>query len=973
MFTILTPFIPLSFKGEEEEILERGFAPLLPTLPLPLLGEGGQGDRLLNNLLLSSSPLCYNILMKKPLLVLFDGNAIIHRAFHALPPLTVSKTGETIGAVYGFVSMLLKTINELKPTHYAIAFDRPAPTFRHQLFDQYKAQRPKTPDELVGQLGRVRQMVETFHIPTFELDDYEADDILGTLSRQASEQGIDTIIVTGDADAMQLVSPRVKVLYPKPRGSFSDTTLYDEAAVSQKYGVKPEHIADFKGLVGDPSDNIPGVPSVGPVAATKLIQQFGSIDQIYAHLDEVTPPKLRALLQQNEALARQSKELATIVTQTPIALNLDDCQVSQYNRQEVTELFRELEFFSLLPKLPEVETAEMAPEPPAQVETKPIPERAYHIINTTLALDELLNHLSTKSFAFDLETTSLNAMSAQLVGISLSSTPGEAYYIPVGHVGWGQVEQLPLEQVIERLKPLLEAPNLAKLAHNGKYDMTVLAEYGVTVNNLTFDTMLAAYLLGEKSLGLKALAFSRLGIEMTPITALIGSGTKQLSMSQVEVKQAADYACADADMTGQLTELLKAELHQQGLWQLFSEVEMPLVPVLISMERNGVALDTDLLRQMSHRLGEQLLKLEAEIYNWVGHQFNINSPQQISSILFEELKLPSARKTKSGFFSTDASIIEGLRGAHPIVDNLLQYRHLAKLKSTYIDALPSLISPKTGRVHTSFNQTRTATGRLSSSEPNLQNIAVRDELGKQIRQAFIAPPGSCLLAGDYSQIDLRVLAHLSQDKSLLRAFHRDEDIHAATAAQLFGVDTSQVTPDMRRLAKTVNFGVIYGMSDYGLEQATELSREEATQFITSYFAQYPGVEQYLESTKQQARNTGYVQTLLGRRRYIPEVNSSNRQLREAAERMAINMPVQGTSADIIKVAMINLYREMEKRQLKSKMLLQVHDELIFEVPRDEIEEMRQLVPEIMSTALKLGVPLKVDIKTGANWGEMESR
>ncbi len=906
--------------------------------------------------------------MEKSLLVLFDGNAIIHRAFHALPPLTVSKTGEAIGAVYGFVSMLLKTINELKPTHYAIAFDRPVPTFRHKLFDQYKAQRPKTPDELVSQLGRVRQVVEAFHIPIFELDDYEADDVLGTLSRQSSEQGIDTIIVTGDADSMQLVSPRVKILYPRPKGSFSDTMLYDEAAVNQKYGVKPEHIADLKALMGDPSDNIPGVSGIGPVAATKLIQQFGSIEEIYAHIDEVTPPKLQTLLQQNEALARQSKELTTIVIQTPVTLNLDDCQVSHYDRQELAELFRELEFFRLLPKLPEVETAS---ETLAQVEAKPILKQDYHVVNTASALDEMLNRLlSTKSFAFDLETTSLDAISAQLVGISLSPAAGEAYYIPVGHVGWGQVEQLPLAQVLDSLKPLLEASDLDKTAHNSKYDITVLAEYGVAVNNLTFDTMIAAHLLNEKSLGLKALAFSRLGIEMTPITALIGSGAKQLSMSQVEVNQAADYACADADMTLRLTELLKPELHQQGLWSLFAEVELPLVPVLISMEREGIALDTDLLRQMSYRLGEQLLRLEAEIYNWAGHQFNINSPQQLGSVLFEELKLPSARKTKSGY-STGASILEELRGVHPIIEHILEYRQLAKLKSTYIDALPALLNPKTGRVHTSFNQARTATGRLSSSEPNLQNIPVRGEVGKQVRQAFIAPPSSCLLAGDYSQIDLRVLAHLSQDKSLLDAFLRDEDIHTATAARLFSVDASQVTPDMRRLAKTVNFGVIYGMSEYGLEQATELSRNEATQFIASYFTQHPGVEQYLETTKQQARRTGYVQTLLGRRRYIPEINSSNRQVREAAERMAINMPVQGTSADIIKVAMINLYREMQKRQLKSKMLLQVHDELIFEVPEDEIEEMSQLVSETMSTAVKLSVPLKVDIKTGNNWGEME--
>jgi len=905
--------------------------------------------------------------MKKPLLVLFDGNALVHRAFHALPSLTVRKTGEVVSAVYGFALMLLKVINELKPTHYAIAFDKAAPTFRHQLFQEYKAQRPKTPDELVNQLGRVRQLVEGFDIPIFELDEYEADDVLGTLSHQASQQGIDTIIVTGDADTMQLVSPRVRVLYPRPRSTFSDTMLYDEAAVSQKYGVNPEHIADLKGLVGDPSDNIPGVTGIGEKTAVRLIQQYGTIDQIYAHIDEVTPPKLQALLRENEASARQSKELATIVIQTPVTLNLDHCQISHYDRHRVTELFRELEFFSLLTKLPEVEEE---PETTTQVKTEPL-KTAYHIINTSPALDELLKRLSAaESFAFDLETTSLNAMSAQLVGISLSPAPGEAYYIPIGHVGWGQVEQLPLEQVIDRLKPPLEDAALPKLAHNGKYDMTVLAEYGVTVNNLAFDSMVAAYLLGEKSLGLKALAFSKLNIEMTPITALIGSGAKQLSMSQVEVNQAADYAGADADITGRLTELLTAELNQQGLWQLFSQVEMPLVPVLVAMERNGVALGKRVLLEGCRRLEEKLLKLKAEIYNGVGHQFNINSPQQLGSVLFQELKLPPARKTKGGY-STGASVLEELRGVHPIIEFILDYRQLSKLKSTYIDALPGLINPKTGRVHTSFNQTRTATGRLSSSEPNLQNIPVRGELGKQVRQAFIAPPGSCLVAGDYSQIDLRALAHLSQDKSLLSAFHGDEDIHAATASRLFGVDVSQITADMRRVAKTVNFGVIYGMSDYGLEQATELSREEAAGFIAAYFEKYPGIKQYLESTKQQARDKGYVQTILGRRRSIPEINSSNRQLREAAERMAINMPVQGTSADIIKVAMINLCRQVEERRLKSKMLLQVHDELIFEVPQEELEEMRQLIPEIMSTALELSVPLKVDIKTGNNWGEME--
>jgi len=693
--------------------------------------------------------------MENQRLVLFDGNALVHRAFHALPPLTVSKTGEMVSAVYGFALMLLKAINELKPSHCVVAFDMKAPTFRHQLFDQYKAHRPATPDELVNQLGRVREVVTAFRIPIFELEGYEADDVLGALSRQASEQGIESVIVTGDADTMQLVSPKVKVLYPKPGRSFSNTILYDESAVSDKYGVSPEHITDLKGLVGDPSDNIPGVSGVGKKTAVKLIQQFGTVEEIYAHLDEVTPPKLQALLRQHEAVARQSKELATIVTEIPLSLHLDACHISHYDRQRVAELFRELEFSTLLPRLPQTEVDAETPAVSPQTKFTPQPEPAYHTVTTTQALNELINRLSqAKSFAFDLETTSLDAMSAQIVGISVSLVPAEAYYIPVGHVGWGPVEQLPLEQVVAGFKPVLEDTSLPKLAHNGKYDMTVLAGYGVTVNNLAFDTMVAAYLLGEKSLNLKALGFGRLGIEMTPITDLIGSGAKQLSMSQIPIKDAASYACADADITGQLAELLDRELHEQGLWSLFSEVEMPLVAVLVGMERNGVTLDTELLRQMTHRLGEQLLKLEGEIYNSVGHHFNVNSPQQLSYVLFEELKLPTAKRTKSGY-STGAAVLEALRGVHPIIELIMDYRQLSKLKSTYIDALPALTNPKTGRVHTSFNQTRTATGRLSSSEPNLQNIPVRGEMAKEIRQAFIAPPGSYLLAGDYSQIDLR--------------------------------------------------------------------------------------------------------------------------------------------------------------------------------------------------------------------------
>jgi DNA polymerase-1 len=910
---------------------------------------------------------------KQPLLVLFDGNAIVHRAFHAFgatkyrqaTPLTISRTGEVVSAVYGFALMLLKVLNELKPTHFAVAFDKKGPTFRHELYDGYKAQRPPLPEELGSQINRVKEMVRTFKIPLFEVDKYEADDVLGTLSQQAAVQGIDTVIVTGDADTMQLVSPHVKVLYPKAGRAFSDTALFDEAAVREKYGVGPEHIADLKALVGDPSDNIPGVKGIGDKTAVKLINDFGSVEDIYQRLDEVEPPKLRDKLSENKDVAFRSKELATIVTQMPVALDLDATRVTRFDRQQAADLFRELEFFSLLPRLPGGEGQ------PASVEVKAAAPVDYRIVATGADLDEMVERLSAApSLAFDTETTTFNPLVSPLVGISLSAEEGQAYYIPVGHTLLDEVPQLPLEQVVDRLKPVLENPEIPKSAHNAKFDMMALAEIGIDVAGLAFDTMIAAHLLGEKALSLKALAFARLGVEMTPIADLIGTGSKQIPMSQVDIKKTAAYSGADADMTFRLAALLGKDLEKQSLMKLFDEVEMPLVPVLLLMERHGVAVDCSILEEMSSRLGEQIGVLERKIYEEAKHEFNINSPAQLGKVLFDEMQLPTSRKGKNRY-STEASVLEELRPLYPFVKEILLYRQLTKIKSTYIDTLPALMNPKTGRIHTSFNQTRTTTGRLSSSDPNMQNIPVRGELGGQVRQAFIAPPGSCLLAGDYSQIDLRVLAHLSQDEKLLEAFRHDADIHAATASLLFAVAAAQVTPDMRRSAKTINFGVIYGMSDYGLEQATELSREEAGKFIRSYFEKYPGVRKYLDETKAKARRDGYVETLLGRRRYIPDINAANRQVREAAERMAINMPVQGTSADIIKVAMIDLYREMEKRKLKSKMLLQVHDELVFEVPDGEMATMRPLVPDIMESALKLSVPVKVDTKVGKNWGDMK--
>ncbi|MGD0351969.1 MAG: DNA polymerase I [Dehalococcoidia bacterium] len=899
---------------------------------------------------------------EKPLLLLFDGNALVHRAFHAIPPLTISKTGEMVNAVQGFASTLLKVLNEIKPTHWAIAFDRPGPTFRHEKFEDYKAQRPKAPEELISQIHRVHQLVDTFHIPTFEIDGYEADDVLGTLSRQAEKQNVDTLVVTGDNDMLQLVSPSTKVMSPKR--SFSDTVIYDEAGVEEKYGISASQLADLKALTGDPSDNIPGVPGIGDKTAAKLLRQFSSLEGIYAHIDQATPERLQTLLRDYKDRVLLNKELATIVTDVPITLNLDACHVTAYDRNQVVELFRELGFVQLLSRLPEEIEKESALVP-----AKPIISKDYHIISTDRDLDKLISQLlAAKEFAVDLETSAKEVMACELVGISLSLTPGEAYYIPLGHRGLSQISQLPLTQVTARLKPVLEDAKIPKIAQNGKFDMTVLAEYGIKLENLAFDTMLAAYLLGEKSLGLKALAFNRLGVEMTPITDLIGKGPKQLSMAMATIEEVADYACADADITLRLKSVLDTELREEGLWQLFSEVEMPLVPVLVSMERNGVAIDVELLQDMSHSLGRDMLRLEAEIYNSLGHRFNINSPQQMSIVLYEELKLDKPRKTKSS--STKAAMLEELKGAHPIIELILQYRQLAKLKSTYTDAFCALVNPKTGRLHTSFNQTGTTTGRLSSSEPNMQNIPIRSELGGKIRQAIIAEPGWQLLSADYSQIDLRVLAHISQDPELIATFLRDEDVHTATASRIFNVPEDKVTTEMRRVAKTVNFGVIYGMSDYGLEQATSFSRQEASGFISAYFEKYPKVREYIENTKTQARELGYVQTVMGRRRYIPELKSPNGQVRQAAERMAINMPVQGTSADIIKIAMVNIHREMEEHNMRCKMTLQVHDELLFEVPPEETDRMKELVSRIMPQALKLSVPLKIDIKVGKNWAEM---
>ncbi len=911
--------------------------------------------------------------MPQGLFIIFDGNALVHRAYHALPPLTVSKTGEPIGAVYGFTRTLFKVIQEYTPDYWAIAFDRAAPTFRHIQFEKYKAQRPPMPDDLFCQLRRVKQVVAALHLPSFEMDGYEADDILATLACQAKEQGIEAIAVTGDTDILQIVSPGVNVLLT--RGVLTDAILYDEAMVKQKYGLSPRQLISLKGLKGDPSDNIPGVSGIGEKTATRLIQQFGSIDEIYRHLDDITSQdagitkRVRNALIAGEADAREGEKLVSLVRDVPLSFESEYCKLGSYDQDGLIELFSELEFHTLLDNLSRVEKLLGGGE--RQVYETGKVTGDYRIVNTVSSLDEMIADVgSSDLLAISMMLEHDRNAASNIIGIALSPVCGSAYYLPLAHHGLEpQLGQCPSAQMLESIKPLLRSQHISKVTHNGKECLLALREHNIEVCNLDFDVAIAAYLLGEKFLDISTLTRSKLNLGLTPLNSVTGH-KHHPSLAMMSVSHVAQYVCTEADAISRLRQPLTEELKDNEQESLFTKVEMPLLPVLAQMERNGVELDIELLRQLSLELEKQLWELEESIYNYTDYRFNLNSPQQLGVVLFEKLKLPAMKRTKKGY-STDASVLESLRGVHPIIEKILEYRQLAKLKSTYVDALPALANPTTRRIHTSFNQTVTSTGRLSSSNPNLQNIPIRGEWGSKIRCAFVAGESHLLVRGDYSQVELRILAHLSQDTGLLEAFREDADIHVVTATQVFGVSAAEVTPEMRRVAKTVNFGVIYGMSEYGLEQATGFSRGESSEFIKTYFQKYSGVKEFIEFTKEEVRQKGFVQTLLGRKRYIPEINSSNRQVREAAERMAVNMPVQGTAADIIKLAMIRIQQELDEKNLKSRMILQVHDELLFEVPAEEVAELVTLVEQVMSQVMVLSVPLKVDVKVGKNWGEMD--
>ena len=918
---------------------------------------------------------------EKPLLILMDGHALVHRAWHAIEqPLNVGSTGEEVRAVFGFLNAFLRSLSDLNPTHCAIAFDLPAPTFRHLAFKEYKAQRPPTPPELRGQFDRVRQLMKAFGVPIFEVEGFEADDVLGTLCLQAEQQEMETLVLTGDTDTLQLVSPWVRVLLSY---SVQRRTIFDETAVRERYGgLGPEAVADIKALQGDTSDNIPGVPGVGIKTAIRLLSEFGSVEGIYKSLNLVTPDRIQKNLRHNRELALQAKMLTTIVRDVPLELDLESSRFWQYDRGDVVELLKELEFFSMVSRIPGTDQDGGGDDEKVEVAVDRV-ETHYVTVDTEAALDDLVTEL-TKSggFAFDTETTSTNAITAELVGLSFSFEAGRGWYVPVGHIAG---EQLPLQQVLERLGPLFDDENVAKAAHNANYDMTVLAGHGIRVRNLDFDTMLAAHVSGRKAIGLKALALEYFNEEMTPISDLIGTGRKQVTMAQVPVEDATAYAAADADFTQRLRVVFEQELQNKGIRGLFDRVEMPLVPVLVRMQRDGVAVDANQLDQMSVELGGQLSLIQNEMYELVGHEFNLNSSQQLGEVLFQELRLPPTKRTQKGH-STDAASLERLKGildqgesegvdpkSYQVLDRILEYRQLSKIKSTYVDALPTLVNTATGRIHTSYNQTGSATGRVSSNDPNVQNIPVRTELGRRVRKTFIAQdaPDWTFLGADYSQIELRILAHISRDAGLLAAFQNDEDVHASTASSVYDVLIGEVTSEMRRVAKIMNFGVLYGLSAFGISRQTDLTAEEGAKFIETYFGKYPGIRTYVDTVKAQVKERGYVETLLGRRRYIPEIHSSNFNVRSAGERMAINMPIQGTAADIIKIAMISIQERIDRLSLRAKMILQVHDELIFEVPQNEMEQMNAIVMELMPSAMDLAVPLRVELKAGHNWGDME--
>ncbi len=887
----------------------------------------------------------------RPKLFLIDGSSYIYRAYYAIRHLSNSR-GFPTNAAYGFTQMLLKVIKEHGPDHLAMILDSKAPTFRSEAYKQYKANRPPMPEALTAQIPYIKKIIAGYRIATLEMDGYEADDLIGTIARRMESEA-DVLIITGDKDILQLVNDRIRVYDPMKEKMFG----VDE--VIQRFGVRPEQVVDVMGLAGDATDNIPGVPGIGEKTAIQLITTYGSIENLLAHVEELPQKRLKENLKAHKDLARLSRQLATIHTDVPLSNRLNDFSLSSPDLESLKEIFKELEFNKLLKEILERKAASSA-------------GRDYRLITDRNELLDLIEGLKKATcFSIDLETTSPYPMWADLVGISLSHAANQAFYIPVGHQHPEKERQLPLHWVLEQLKPALEDSAVKKVGQNIKYEWIVLKRYGIHLQGIQGDTMIASYLLNptKHNHNLAEIAHEYLDRSVTNYKDVVGSGMKEVTFDRIEFEKARDYSCEDAEVTLQLAHLLFLKLKEDESKELFDVVEMPLVIVLAKMEMHGVKIDPDLLREYSKEIETQLQQKTERIYGLAGEVFNINSSQQLGKILFEKLKLPVGKKTKTGY-STDGDVLTKLSLHHDLPLEILAYRNMNKLKSTYIDALPRLIHPETGRVHTSYNQTVTATGRLSSSDPNLQNIPVRAEEGNRIRQAFVPEQGWLMVSADYSQIELRILAHLSQDETLIKAFLDDEDIHARTASEIFGVPMEQVTPEMRREAKVINFGIIYGMSAYGLSQQLGTDPKIAQRYIDEYFEKYAGVRAYIERSLEEARQKGYVMTLLHRRRYLPDIHSPNLAVRQATERMAINTPLQGTAADIIKLAMIRIQNAIEELGLSTKMVMQVHDELVFEVPEEELQKAIPMIRDRMERVMDLGVPLKVSIDSGKNWAEV---
>lgn len=882
---------------------------------------------------------------------LIDGSAYVYRAFHAVRGLSNSK-GFPTNAVFGFTRMLIKLIQERSPRFVGMCFDAKGPTFRHALYAEYKANRPPMPEELVMQLPYIKKVTRAFQIPVIEKEGYEADDLIGTYARLAEAAGFDVVMVTGDKDFMQLVTERATIWDP-----MKDQVI-DRVSIASDYKLEPLQMIDVMGLSGDTSDNVPGVPGIGPKTALDLIQKFGSMDDLYAGLNSVGSAKQRERLLANKEQALLSRSLVTIERQVPLTFEERTFKAEAPDEEALGELFQELEFHQL-----------------QQAFQKTAPQKAtrYKAIFTTAELEALVQRLGRcKRFAVDTETTSQNPMAASLVGVSVAVEPFEAFYIPCGHRYLGAPAQLSCKAVLAKLQPVLEQGTIEKIGQNIKYDWQVLKRHGAELTGVSFDTMLASYLLNpsKRAHNLDQIALDFLNHKTITYGDVAGKGKKAVTFDQVTIEQAVPYACEDADITLRAYEALQPQLEALDLMPLMQKVEMPLVRVLMEMEMTGVCLDKERLHGLSKSFQHQLQLLEDDIYALAGEKFNIQSSQQLGRILFEKLQLPTIKKTKKRTgYSTDVDVLTRLATQHELPAVILRHRSLAKLKSTYVDALLGQIDPHTGRIHTSFNQTVAATGRLSSSDPNLQNIPIRTEEGREIRKAFVPRPGWTLLSADYSQIELRILAHVADDPILIEAFQKDQDIHTRTASEVFGTPSDAVTDELRRQAKVINFGIIYGMSAFGLSQELGISAKMAQTYIDHYFERYHGVKAFVERTVAQAHQTKRTSTLLGRLRLLPDISSANPNIRQFAERTAVNTPIQGTAADLIKVAMVQMAAALKSRKLESAMLLSVHDEIVFEVPPGELDTMKQLAPEVMEGVWHLKVPLKVNVAWGSNWAE----